>query len=339
MDYYLSESRNSVLIIAEAGVNHNGSIDLAIELCNKAKEAGADAIKFQTWITENIITKEVVRANYQIENSGINESQFDMLKKLELSFNDFRLIKKHCDEIGIRFLSTPDDMESLDFLLSLGLGTIKIGSGEINNLPFLRNIGKKGIDIILSTGMSDILGVECAYETLRDAGAKSIALLHCTTSYPCPMIDVNLNVISALRSKFNCKIGYSDHTIGIEIAIAAVALGAEIIEKHFTLDKKFPGPDHKASIDFTELERMIKSIRNIELAMGDGIKKITATEIQNSKVVLKRIVAKQSIRKGEIFTENNLTQKRSDRGIEVSQWDNIIGKVSEKEFNINDPIL
>jgi N,N'-diacetyllegionaminate synthase len=328
-----------VYIIAEAGVNHNGSLDLAFQLCKKAKEAGADAVKFQTWVTDNIITKETSKADYQKHRCNHEESQYNMLKRLELSFDDFRAIKKYCDKIGITFLSTPDDEDSLDFLLSLGLETIKIGSGEINNIEYLRYVGSKKNDIILSTGMADLKGVELAYNTLITSGARSISLLHCTTNYPCPMNEVNLKAMITLRNHFKCRTGYSDHTIGIEIPIAATALGAKIIEKHFTLDKSLYGPDHKASIDTIELKQMVTCIRNVEQAFGDGIKKPNTSEILISNVVLKRLVAKRRIEKGDIFTKNNITKKRSGKGAYASEWDSYIGKKSDKAYNENEPIL
>ena len=236
-------------IIAEAGVNHNGDVAIAKKLCMAAKKAGADIVKFQTWITEKIITQNVKQADYQSENTGSNQSQFDMLKKLELSYDDFREIKKYCDEIGIIFASTADEQDSLDFLVDLGIPFIKIGSGDIGNIPYLRYMGTKKMPVILSTGMSTLGDVEISIQALREGGAKNIKLLHCTTNYPCPYNDVNLKAMDTLRTAFGLDVGYSDHTEGIEVAIAAVARGATIIEKHFTLDKNMDGPDHKASME------------------------------------------------------------------------------------------
>lgn len=317
----------SVFIIAEAGVNHNGSLDLAFKLCDKAKEAGVDAIKFQTWITENIVTKTTNLASYQEKNIVLkSDSQFQMLKKLELSFSDFIKIQKYSISIGLNFLSTPDDLESLDFLVGLNLDFIKIGSGEVTNIPYLRQVGSKKQPVVLSTGMSTLSDVRLAYTTLVEAGATEVSLLHCTTNYPCPMSEVNLNAMITLKNEFNCQVGYSDHTLGIEVPIAAVALGATIIEKHFTLDKLMEGPDHRASLDPTELKEMVIAIRNIETALGSGIKEPNNSEKEISKVVLKSIVAKKMILKGELFSEDNLTVKRAKDGISAQEWDFVIGK-------------
>ncbi len=323
----------SVFIIAEAGVNHNGSLDLALKLCDKAKEAGVDAIKFQTWITDNIVTKSTDLASYQKINIVTkSESQFQMLKKLELSFNDFIEIQKYCISIGLQFLSTPDDEESLDFLVGLNLDFIKIGSGEVTNIPYLRQIGSKKQPVVLSTGMSTLSDVKLAYNTLINSGATEVSLLHCTSNYPCPMNEVNLNAMITLKNEFNCRVGYSDHTLGIEVPIAAVALGATIIEKHFTLNKSMDGPDHLASLDPTELKDMVISIRNIEKALGSGIKEPNPSEQEISKVVFKSIVAKKRILKGELFTEDNLTVKRAERGISAREWDFVIGEKASHNY-------
>lgn len=334
----MSKKLNHVFIIAEAGVNHNGQLDLALRLCDSAKEAGVDAIKFQTWKTEKILTRNVPMAKYQQDNIKSQISQFDMIKKLELSFEDFIKIKKYCNKIGLQFLSTPDEEDSLDFLISQGIEIIKISSGEINNIPFLRQIGNKEKDVILSTGMSYLGEVEKAYYELLDNGAKSVALLHCTTNYPCPMEDVNLTAMLTLRNSLKCKVGYSDHTEGIEIPIAAVAMGAEIIEKHFTLDKSMDGPDHKASLNPSELKDMVMAIRNIEKAIGDGIKKPNVSELLIGKVVKKKIVASRLITKGEIFTDKNITVKRSETGLSAEYWDFVCGRISNSTFDIDQPI-
>jgi len=328
-----------VFIIAEAGVNHNGNIELAFELCRQAKLAGVDAVKFQTWKTEKIITQNTPKADYQTVNTGSQETQFEMLKKLELSYNQFIEIKKYCDSIDIQFLSTPDEEDSLEFLVSLGLDIIKVGSGEITNIPYLRKIGKTKKEIILSTGMSNLGEVERAYDTLVDAGAKKISLLHCTTNYPCPYNEVNLKAMQTLKSAFNTTVGYSDHTEGIEVSIAAVALGAEIIEKHFTLDKNMEGPDHKASLNPLELKLLVESIRNIELALGNGIKQANKSEIEIRKVVLKSIVASKPIKINEIFDETNLTVKRAESGVSPIYWDLFIGKKSNKNYEIDEIII
>lgn len=326
------------LIIAEAGVNHNGKLDIALKLCDAAKEAGADVVKFQTWKTEKIITNSVAQAEYQTENTGKTESQFDMLKRLELSFDDFKAIKEHCDKIGIQFASTADEEESLDFLISLGIPFIKIGSGEITNIPYLRIMGSKKLPVIISSGMSTLAEVDTALSELKNAGATDITLLHCTTNYPCPMADVNLNAMLTLKEAFKIPVGYSDHTEGIEVPIAAVAMGAKVIEKHFTLDRNMEGPDHLASTEPEEFKKMVDSIRNIEKALGTGEKLPTKSEIDISKVVLKRCVASKKIKTGEIFNENNLTVKRNDKGLPAKYWDLLIGKKATKEYEIDEAV-
>lgn len=326
------------LIIAEAGVNHNGSLDIAFQLCKAAKESGADVVKFQTWKTEKIITKNVSQADYQVENTGFSESQFDMLKKLELSYEDFTKIKKYCDEIGIQFASTADEEESLDFLISLGIPFIKIGSGEITNIPYLRAMGSKKLPIVLSSGMATLGEVETALFELKNAGATDIILLHCTTSYPCVVEDVNLNAMLTMKNAFKLAVGYSDHTEGIEVPIAAVALGATVIEKHFTLDRKMAGPDHLASTEPREFKQMVESIRNIEKALGSGLKIPTKTEKEISDVVLKRCVASCCIKKGDVFTEKNVCVKRNDKGTSAKYWDLVIGKKAKKDYTVDEAI-
>ncbi|WP_024467913.1 N-acetylneuraminate synthase [Treponema pedis] len=325
-------TKNKTFIIAEAGVNHNGKLELALQLCDAAKEAGADAVKFQTWKTEAIITRMVAQAEYQIENTGKTISQFDMLKALELSYSDFTKIKSYCDSIGILFLSTPDERESLDFLLELGMPAVKIGSGEITNIPFLRYAGSRKKPVILSTGMSSLAEVDVAYRTLKDAGASNITLLHCTTNYPCPMNAVNLTAMQTLHAAFKCPVGYSDHTVGYEVAIAAIALGASVIEKHFTLDVTMQGPDHAASTNPKDFTAMVQKIRNIEKALGIGIKLPSQSETKISEVVLKRIVAKKKISCGEKFLDDNITVKRSSDGVSASLWDTVIGLSAKKDF-------
>lgn len=329
----------SVYIIAEAGVNHNGKLDLALKLCDAAKEAGVDAVKFQTWKTENIVTARARQAAYQTENTGVEESQFDMLKKLELSYDHFRYIQDYCKKIGIDFLSTPDEEESLEFLVSLGLPFIKVGSGEVTNIPYLRKIASCGKPVILSTGLSTLAQVATAYDTLLQAGAPTVSLLHCTTNYPCPYDEVNLRAMQTLKDAFKCQVGYSDHTMGTEIPVAAVAMGAEIIEKHFTLDRTMEGPDHKASLEPAELKLMVEQIRHIEVAMGDGIKRPNKSEAENAKVVQKSILAKRPIKMGEKLTEEMLTVKRAGAGISASLWDNVIGAYAIKDFDIDEPIV
>lgn len=324
---------NSTYIIAEAGVNHNGNLNLALQLCDKAKEAAANAVKFQTFKTEKVITKLVGMAQYQKENIGKTVSQYEMAKGFELTYKQFEKIKKHCDDIGITFLSTPDEEESLNFLLSLGLKIIKIGSPEVGNIPFLRIIASRKVEVILSTGMSTLGDVEIAYFTLLEGGAKSVALLHCTTNYPCLMNEVNLRAMVTLKNAFKTKVGYSDHTIGNEVSIAAVAMGAEIIEKHFTLDKNMEGPDHKASSTPEELAQLVNLIRNIEIALGSGIKRPFTSELDTLEFVKRSIVAARNINKGELFTEANITLKRAgNNGIGALEWDRIIGKIAVRDF-------
>lgn len=328
----------SIFIIAEAGVNHNGNVEIAKKLCDAAKNAGADAIKFQTWITDKIITKKVRQAEYQSENTGKDESQYDMLKKLELSYEQFRDIKNYCDKIGIIFSSTADEMDSLDFLIDLGIPYIKVGSGEIGNIPYLRYIGSKKLPVIMSTGMSSLADVEISLQALRQGGAEKISLMHCTTSYPCPYDRVNLNAMETLHQAFKLPVGYSDHTKGVEIPIAAATKGATIIEKHFTLDRKMEGPDHIASTEPEEFKKMVDGIRNVEKALGSGIKQQTKEEEKISKVVLKRIVAQRYIPAGKVIDEIDVCTKRSEDGISAKLWDEIIGTHANREYQIDEGI-
>lgn len=326
------------LIIAEAGVNHNGNLELALKLCDAAKKAGADVIKFQTWKTEAIITKTVSQAEYQKENTGIEQTQFEMLKSLELSYGDFAKIKEYCDSIGIVFSSTADETESLDFLLTLGIPFIKIGSGDIGNIPYLRYIGSKSMPIILSTGMSSLADIDISLQALKEGGATDITLLHCTTSYPCTFENVNLNAMRTIKDAFKLPVGYSDHTSGSSVSVAAVAMGAKVIEKHFTLDKNMEGPDHQASLNPKEFKLLVKEIRNIEAAMGDGRKIPTDTEKEISKVVLKRIVARRLINKDQIIKYEDICIKRNDSGMMAKDWDMIIGAKANKDYNIDEGI-
>lgn len=326
------------LIIAEAGVNHNGDVNLAIQLCDAAKRAGADIVKFQAWITEKIITTNVAQAEYQTVNTGVAESQYDMLKRLELSQEDFKIIKKHCDEIGIVFASTADECESLDFLISLGIPFIKIGSGEIGNIPYLRYIGSKKMPVILSTGMSGMEDIEISLKALKDGGAEDVTLLHCTTSYPCANNDVNLKAMKSIENRFRVNVGYSDHTKGNDVAVAAVAMGAKILEKHFTLDRNMEGPDHAASLSPEELEAYVRAIRNIEEALGSGEKEPTDVEKNISNVVLKKIVAKRPIKKGAIILEEDICVKRNDQGVSCKMWDKVIGIKATKDYLVDEGI-
>ncbi|MDH6525571.1 N-acetylneuraminate synthase [Polynucleobacter sphagniphilus] len=327
----------NVFIIAEAGVNHNGDIGLAKKLVDAAVNAGVDAVKFQTWKTELLVTKQAKQAEYQITNTGIIESQFDMLKKLELSYDNFRELKKYCDAKNIIFISTPDETESADFLVGLQ-EIFKIGSGELTNLPFLRHIGKLKKKVILSTGMGNLGEINSALEALILAGTakENITVLHATTEYPCPYDEVNLNAMQSIGKAFQIKVGYSDHTKGIEVPVAAVALGATVIEKHFTLDQTMEGPDHKASLEPQELAAMVRAIRNIEQALGDGVKVPSSSEIKNIKVARKSIVASCSIQAGELFSADNLAVKRPGIGLSPMKWDEIIGQVAQKNYMPDD---
>lgn len=322
----------SVLIIAEAGVNHNGSIELAKELALKAKEAGADIVKYQTARLESLVSKEAKMAEYQKENIGQTMSQKEMLKKLLLSFDEFRELADYCKEVGIKFLSTPFDVESIDFLEEIGCDMWKVPSGEITNYPYLIKIAKTHKPVILSTGMSNIDEVRACYNLLKDNGAGEITILHCTTQYPTAYEDVNLKAMLTLEKEFGCKAGYSDHTKGIEVPVAAVAMGACVIEKHFTLDKNMEGPDHKASLEPQELAQMVSMIRNIEAAIGDGVKTPKAAEIGNKAVARKSIIAKRDIKEGELLTEENLTTKRPGNGINPMRWPEIIGTRAIRDF-------
>lgn len=335
----MSILENRVFIIAEAGDNHNGDINLAYKLVDVAVEAGADCVKFQTFITEEIISKKAEMAEYQKKNTGISESQFEMVKKLELSFDDFKKIKAYCDQKGIIFLSTAFDLPSVKFLNQIQIPFWKIPSGEITNLPYLEAIAKTGKKIVMSTGMASLKEIEAALNILKVNGAKDIVLLHCNTEYPTPMEDVNLLAMIQMRNLFNCKVGYSDHTQGIEVPIAAVTLGARIIEKHFTLDKNMPGPDHKASLEPEELKLMVTSIRNIEKALGDGIKKVSKSEKKNIEIARKSITAKKMIKKGETFTTDNITCKRPGNGISPMEWYNVLGQKAIKDFKEDELIL
>lgn len=318
----------NTFIIAEAGVNHNGSFELAKQLVDKAVWAGVDCIKFQTFKAENLVNKNAKKAEYQVNNTGNNDSQLSMLKKLELSFGDFIELKKYCDKKEIMFLSTPFDVESIEFLEPL-ISFFKVPSGEITNLPYLRKINSYKKDVILSTGMATMDEIQDALNILKDC---KVSLLHCTTEYPCPYDNVNMKAMLTMRDKFNLPVGYSDHTQGIEIPVMAVAMGATIIEKHFTLDKNMEGPDHKASLEPDELKAMVQSIRNVEKAFGTGIKEPQESEKKNIEIARKSIVAKCDIKKGEIFTEENLTVKRPATGISPMKWDEVIGAVAQKDY-------
>lgn len=329
---------SSVYIIAEAGVNHNGNLHTAKVLIDAAAEAGADAVKFQTFQAEKLVCKNAVKAAYQKETTDASQSQYEMLKKLELTKQMHLELKEHCCLKKIQFLSTPFDIESMKFLLELDIPIIKISSGEITNYPYLKAAAQTGKDIILSTGMSTMQEVRSAVETLRNHCAGNITVLHCNTQYPTPMQDVNLRAMLAMKEELGVSIGYSDHTEGIEVPVAAAALGASVIEKHFTLDKGLEGPDHKASLEPHELKQMVKSIRNIEQALGSAEKRPSPSETENIAVVRKSIVAAAAIRRGEQFTEKNLTAKRPGTGISPMRWEEVIGKISDRDYEPDDII-
>ena len=331
---------HKIFIIAEAGVNHNGSLDTAKKLIDVAREANADAVKFQTFKTANVVTRNAHKAEYQVKATQEDGSQFEMIKKLELSRDDFTELFQYCRQRGLLFLSTPFDLESVDFLHGLGLETIKIPSGEITNVPYLRKIGGLGGKVILSTGMSDLGEVRDALDVLTASGTAldDITVLHCNTEYPTPFEDVNLRAMLSMAGDLGVRTGYSDHTVGIEVPIAAAALGAVVIEKHFTLDRNLPGPDHKASLEPKELKAMVRAIRNIEKAMGHGIKKPSPSEIKNIPVARRSIVAARPIKKGERLTEENLIVKRPGTGISPMRWDEIIGQTARKDYEVDDLI-
>ena len=329
------------LIIAEAGVNHNGDIAKAKALIDKGAEAGVDYVKFQTFKAGNLVTKQAKRAAYQDKNTQDNDSQYEMLKKLELSQAVHQELIDYCAQKGVQFLSTGFDFESLEFLAGLGITIAKIPSGEITNLPYLRKVATLFPEVILSTGMATITEIKDAVKVLTDNGVSKdkITVLHCNTEYPTPMEDVNLKAMLHIQRELGIPVGYSDHTLGIEVPIAAVALGATVIEKHFTLDKTLPGPDHKASLEPEELKAMVMAIRNIEKAIGgSGLKEVSKSEAKNKPIARKSIVATKAIKKGDLFSAENLTVKRPGTGISPMQWDEVIGKTAKKDFEEDDLI-
>jgi len=325
---------SKVFIIAEAGVNHNGSLETAKKMIDIAKSCGVDAVKFQTFKTEKLVSKFAKKAEYQKLNTEKDESQYQMIKKLELDRNAHHELFKYSKTKDITFLSTPFDLDSIDLLNDLGLDTFKISSGDITNLPYLKKIGSLKKKIIMSSGMSDLKEVKDAVAILIKEGTakKDITVLHCNTEYPTPYEDINLKAMLTLKNDLDVKIGYSDHSVGIEVPVAAVALGAEIIEKHFTLDKLMEGPDHKASLDHKELKDMVVAIRNIEKAMGDGIKRPSRSELKNIEIARKSIVAVASIKKGDIFSDVNIGVKRPGNGISPMKWEEVLGKKAKREF-------
>lgn len=331
---------SKVFIIAEAGVNHNGSLDLAKKLVDVAVDAGADAVKFQTFKADKLVSKNAQKAEYQMETTAADEFQYDMLKKLELDENAHCELICHCKEKQIMFLSTPFDHDSIDMLNAFGMPIFKIPSGEITNLPYLRHIGGLGKEVILSTGMADLGEIEDALDVLIQAGTprEKITVLHATTEYPCPIEEVNLRAMQTIRAAFGVNVGYSDHTQGIEVPIAAVAMGACVIEKHFTLDRAMEGPDHKASLEPDELKAMVVAIRNVFQALGDGIKKPSKSEVKNIQVARKSIVAACPIKIGDMFTELNITIKRPGNGLNPMRWVEVMGQVSQKNYAEDDLI-
>ena len=328
------------LIIAEAGVNHNGDIDMAKKLIDVAAEAGADFVKFQTFTADSLVTHTAKKADYQKKTTDGNESQLEMLRRLELTPAMHKELIAHCALRNISFFSTGFDIESVDLLVSLGQNQFKIPSGEITNLPYLRHIGQLGKPIIISTGMATLGEIEAAIEVLEQSGTSraNLTVLHCTTEYPTPMVDVNLRAMQSIHKAFGVEVGYSDHTQGFEVAIAAVALGASVIEKHFTLDCNLPGPDHKASLEPHELKAMVAAIRNIEIALGDGIKRLTPCETKNKPIARKSLVASHPIKAGEVFSTQNITAKRPGTGISPMRWDEFMGQIALKEYDEDDLI-
>ena len=333
--------QNSVLIIAEAGVNHNGSIKTAEQLIETAAEAGADLVKFQTFSADRLVTGSASKADYQLETTSTSESQHEMIRKLELSREMHEELIAHCKKCGVGFFSTGFDPQSVDLLAELGLDRFKIPSGEITNLPYLRHIGQYGKPVILSTGMARLGEIEAALEVLEASGTprERVTVLHCNTEYPTPMADVNLKAMLAIRDALGVQVGYSDHTLGIEVPIAAVAMGATVIEKHFTLDRNLPGPDHRASLEPDELKAMVQAIRNIELALsGDGLKRPSPSESKNLEIARKSLVALVPIKAGEPFTEANLGVKRPGSGISPMRWDDFIGRPANRDYQADELI-
>lgn len=328
-----------IKIIAEAGVNHNGSVEIAKKMVLAAKEAGADYIKFQTFCPEKLVSKSARKADYQKQNTGVRESQLEMLQKLALTQDDFWELKEYCQRQKIGFLSTPFDVDSIHFLNDLDMDFWKLPSGEITNLPYLIEIAKTRKPVVMSTGMCELEEIREAIDCLKKAGTEEIILLHCNTEYPTPVEDVNLKAILAMRDIFSLPVGYSDHTQGIEISIAAAAMGACVLEKHFTLDQTMIGPDHRASLEPRELQAMVVAVRNIERAMGNGKKEPSESEKKNIKVVRKSIVAKCEIKEGEMFSEENLTTKRPGTGISPMKWYELIGKRAKRDFEADQLIV
>lgn len=341
LDHYSRAMQmTKTFVIAEAGVNHNGSLELAKRLVDVAVEAGADAVKFQTFKADKLVSKRAQKADYQKQTTSAGESQYEMIKKLELDKDAHRELIRHCNEKKIMFLSTPFEHNSIDMLNDFGMSIFKIPSGEITNLPYLRHVGGLGKEVILSTGMADLGEIEDALDVLMHEGVpkEKITVLHATTEYPCPIEEVNLRAMQTIRAAFRVKVGYSDHTQGIEVPIAAVAMGACVIEKHFTLDCTMEGPDHKASLEPKELKTMVQAIRHIDQALGDGIKRLSKSETKNIAIARKSIVAARAIKIGEIFSAENITVKRPGNGISPMRWDEVMGQVALRSYEMDDLI-
>ncbi len=333
--------RDKVFIVAEAGVNHNGSVDLALKMIDHAAAAGADAVKFQTFKAERLVSKNAPKAEYQKMTTGHNESQLEMIKRLELDYDAHKKLADRCLRKQIVFMSAPFDLESIELLQRLDMQIFKIPSGEITNLPYLQKIGRLGKEVVMSSGMADLEEVKTALQVLVSSGTprENITILHCNTEYPTPFEDVNLKAMQSMAKLLDVRTGYSDHTLGIEVSIAAVALGASVIEKHFTIDKNMDGPDHRASLNPRELAAMVQGIRNIELALGNGQKRTSASEMKNRLVVRKSIVAAHPIKKGEIFTVENITTKRPGTGISPMEINSVIGKQAIRDFAEDEVIV
>ncbi len=328
----------SVLIIAEAGVNHNGSFELAKKMADVAKSAGADIVKYQTAVPELVISMFAPKAEYQKDTTGAGESQLDMVRKLHFGFEEHRQLKEYCDSIGIMYLSTPFDLDSIDFLASMDMPVWKIPSGEVTNLPYLEKVAKLGKPVVMSTGMCEISEIKEALEILEKNGAGEITILHCNTEYPTPLKDANVKAMLDIKANFGTAVGYSDHTLGMEAPLAAVSLGATVVEKHFTLDKNMEGPDHQASMSPEELTALIKAIRNTETALGDGVKRVTESEAKNKDIARKSIVAKVPVKAGEVFTVDNITVKRPGNGISPMKWYDVLGQVAKRDFSLDELI-
>ena len=331
---------NKTLIIAEAGVNHNGDLQIAKQLIDVAADAGADLVKFQTFSADRLVTAYAKKADYQKHTTNATESQYQMLRRLELDSDMHYMLMEYCGRRGIGFFSSGFDIQSIDLLVSLGQKYFKIPSGEITNLPYLRHIGALDRHVLLSTGMATLGEVEAAIAALEMAGTarQNMVVLHCTTEYPAPMSEVNLRAMQSMGNALGVAVGYSDHTVGIEVSVAAVALGAQVIEKHFTLDRSLPGPDHKASLEPTELDALVKAIRNVETALGNGVKCPTPSELKNRPIARKSLVAAVPITRGEVFSMQNITAKRPGTGISPMRWDEILGRLAQRDYAANEQI-